>query len=551
MLKFLFALIVLFFITEVSIFSQPPNWLWSHSTGNSDAEQGTDIATDVNGNVYVTGFFQSASITIGSVMLTNSGPSGTPDIFLAKYDSSGNFIWAKSAGGNYYDKAFSVATDAIGNIYVTGYFYSPTISFGSVSLSNLTAGSSEIFLAKYNVNGNLVWAKSAGGTFNDVSYSTATDAYGNIFIAGSFESASLNFGTLSIPNSGTPYSEIFIAKYDSSGTIRWARAEGSVFQDYGLGVAADVSGNVFLTGNFQSTSVTFGSTTLVLTGGNNFFIAKYDSAGAIMWARTTGGNSYDYGNAVTTDNGGNVFVTGGFANNAIVFGTDTLTNSGQDDIFITKFDGSGNVLWARSAGGTNDENGTDIDADAAGNVYVTGQFFSSSISFGATVLTNAGNNDVIIAKLDGAGNSIWANSAGGTDIESGNGISVFANDDAYVTGVFNSSSVNFGGTSVVNSGGSDMFLARYGILFVGINEVANETAVTLYPNPATKEISIGSTGKVESMEIFGISGNKIISQNYPSIKRTLTLDVSGLLPGIYFLKLKEAESVRVLKFVKL
>ena len=146
-----------------------------------------------------------------------------------------------------------------------------------------------------------------------------------------------------------------------------------------------------------------GSSTLTSTNGN-LFIAKYDASGNVLWAKSTAGAGDDgTGNSVSADAGGNVFVTGYFTSPTLTFGITTLTNAGGGggsfpyDIFIAKYDAGGNVLWAKSVGGTGWDQGNSVSADAGGNVFVTGSFSSLSLTFGSPTLTLAGNNDVFIA----------------------------------------------------------------------------------------------------------------------------------------------------------
>ena len=541
-------------IFSVNVFSQAVDWLWARAAGGSNNDYGNSVATDGSGHVYMTGFFESASITFGTTTLFNAGPTGTPDMFLAKYDSLGNVLWAKSAGGNYYDKSYSVAVDGNGNIFVTGYFYSATIVFGTVTLNNPGAGYADMFIVKYNSGGTVLWAKSAGGIDSDISYCVATDGNGNVYATGYFISPSITFGTITLNNPGYPASEIFIVKYNASGTVLWAKSTGGVYADAGSGVAVDGSGNVFLTGNFTSSTVTFGTTTLTSSGGSNIFITKYDSTGTVRWARTSEGSSADYGNAVATDGNGNVYVTGYYSYFPIIFGTDTLDNAGQSDLFVVKYDSVGSVLWSRSAGGSNDDIGISVATDGSGNIYLTGHFFSSSITFGTTSLINDGNNDIFVVKYNSAGNAFWAKRAGGVAPESGQGVAIDAYDNVYVTGIFNSTSLSFGTTVLNNSGAgsSDIFLARIDSFDVGIEEPGYDRAVCIFPNPATNEIKVqSSTFKVQRVEIYDVMGQKCLT---PTLSKgegvSASINVSELIAGIYFVKVKAGKREQVFKLVK-
>jgi hypothetical protein len=143
---------------------------------------------------------------------------------------------------------------------------------------------------------------------------------------------------------------------------------------------------------------------LILNFSFLIFNSSFAQAPAWTWANSAGGIYNDYIGSVATDAGANVLVTGYFYSPSITFGTTVLTNANASgsttDMFVVKYDGAGNVLWAHSAGGTGDEGGSGVATDAGGNVLVTGWFYSPSITFGTTVLTNAGGSDVFVAKLD-------------------------------------------------------------------------------------------------------------------------------------------------------
>lgn len=204
------------------------------------------------------------------------------------------------------------------------------------------------FLAlAFCLNGNAQtwqWAKGATGVGSEEGYSSATDTAGNVFITGSFTGSTISFGAYTLTNAGTN-ANVFITKYAPNGNVLWAKSATGTVSDYGFSVSTDVVGNVFVTGCFQSPSTTFGTYTLTNAGTNsNIFIAKYDANGNVLWAKSAGGIADDRGYGVTTDATGNVLVTGYFQSPTITFGTYTLTNSGNYDVFIAKYDANGNIL---------------------------------------------------------------------------------------------------------------------------------------------------------------------------------------------------------------
>ena len=356
------------------------NWSWARSaaSGNGGDGEGFNVSADASGNLYVTGFF-SYSITFGTNTLNAAGGTG---VFLAKYDSAGNVLWARSAGGSGSDRGNSVAADAFGNVYITGLFRSASITFGPTTLTN--AGNSDFFLAKYDSSGNVIWAKRAGGTGFDgtgdfTGNTVATDGAGNIFVTGCFSSPSIAFGATTLLNTGG--NDVFIAKYDSSGNAVWATGASGAGDDAGTSVATDASGNVYTAGYFGSSAITFGSYTFNLAAGySDMFLVKFDPSGNIIHATSAAAGvmtiNVPFNFCVATDPAQNVFVTGGFQASTVTFGPYTLTNNstGGCNMFVAKYDSAGAVLWASSAGGQNYDCGYSVSVDPWGYAYVSGVF---------------------------------------------------------------------------------------------------------------------------------------------------------------------------------
>ena len=465
-----------------------------------------------------------------------------------------DYLWAKSAGGTSFDTGNGVSTDTNGNVFVTGSFKSSSITFGTNTLTN--AGGRDIFLVKYDANGTVLWAKSAGGTSDDYGYGVSTDTNGNVLVTGYFESSSITFGATTLTNAGN--SDIFIVKYAPDGTVLWAKSEGGTSWDYGNSISTDANGNVLVTGYFQSSSITFGSTTLINTGSiytDDIFIVKYDTSGNVRWAKSAGGTSYDSGRSVSTDTNGNVFVTGYFQSSSIIFGTTTLTNAGNSDIFIVKYDASGNVLWAESAGGTSDDYGYGVSTDANGNVFVTGYFDSDTITFSSTTLTNAGASDIFIMKYDASGNILWAESAGGNSSDVGyGGVSTDANGNALVTGYFYSDTITFGSTTLTNAGGPDIFVVKLDGI-TGITEsLTKAKRIEIYPNPNNGKFTLSFNHSTiqpfNHLTIYNMLGEMVYQSSDIGHQSSVNIDLSRQPAGIYFVQLITNEETTTKKIVK-
>jgi len=203
--------------------------------------------------------------------------------------------------------------------------------------------------------------------------------------------------------------------------------------------------------------------------------------------------------------------------------------------------------WATSAGGVHHDEGRSLAMDASGNAYVTGYFYSPTITFGSNILTNAGSYDVFIVKYDANGNVLWATSPVGTDCDGGISLALDASGNAYVTGWFDSPTITFGSYALTNAGKYDMFLAKMKSGNSGINKVYNTVNISGYPNPATSTITIETPVK-GSLSINNISGQQLLQQEITEPKTTI--NVSGLSTGVYMLKVVGKDRVQVGKFVK-
>ncbi len=260
-----------------------------------------------------------------------------------------NWLWADTPGGIYNNSGGDVSTDASGNVYMTGVFSSPTITFGTYTLTNASPGYSDIFLVKYDSSGNVIWAKRFGGTNDDYGKSVAIDVYGNIYLVGAFYSTSITFGTYPITKSGTGYN-LFLTKYDSAGVVLWAKGAGGVTSNiYPDKIATDPSGNICATGFFSNASMTIGTYTLTNAGYDDIFLAKFDSSGTVLWATCVGDTGYEQSHGVATDAFGNIYITGFFQTPSLTFGTYTINNVNTssiipDNFFLVKYSPTGAVL---------------------------------------------------------------------------------------------------------------------------------------------------------------------------------------------------------------
>lgn len=309
-------------------------------------------------------------------------------------------LWARQLGTASSDLAQSVALDSAGNAYISGYTYG--------ALGGAHQGDADAFLAKYDVAGNLLWTRQLGSATRDFNHSVAVDAAGNAYISGATQ------GALDGTNLGQY--DAFLTKYDASGNLVWTRQTGSTQTDRSVGVALDSAGNAYLTG------YTTGDVGAPNAGLGDMFLTKYDAAGNHVWDRQLGSPTWDYGESVTVDGSGNIFVTG------YTEGVLGASNAGYRDAYLTKYNSSGTLQWTEQLGTFSADYSTSVAVDAGGNAFITGH---TQASLGGP---SAGDIDVFLAKYDGAGNQLWVEQIGTVTYEESHSVAVDSAGNAYITG---------------------------------------------------------------------------------------------------------------------
>jgi uncharacterized delta-60 repeat protein len=306
--------------------------------------------------------------------------AGSSDVFVIKLDSSGNLSWAKTIGGTSDDYGRFIQQTSDGGYVITGY----TSSFG--------AEYNDVLVIKLDSSGNLSWAKIIGGTSYDYGRSIQQTSDGGYVITGYTQSF------------GAGYYDVFVIKLNSSGNLSWAKTIGGKLGDSGNSIQQTSDGGYVITGGTSS----FGA------GEDDVFVIKLDSSGNLSWAKTIGGTNYDYGYSIQQTSDGGYVITGKTSS----FGT------GEDDVFVIKLDSSGNLSWAKTIGGTDDDRGLSIQQTSDGGYVITGY----TSSFGA------GYGDAFVIKLDSSGNLSWAKTMGGTNYDVGYSIHQTSDGGYIITG---------------------------------------------------------------------------------------------------------------------
>lgn len=344
---------------------------WSAAGGGTKGDESYAAATDSQGNIYITGYFHGTAV-FWTTTLTSLG--GT-DIFVAKLSPQGTFLWAKRAGSaQASDGGSGIATDPQGNVYITGRFDGSS-DFGTFKLTGSANG--DIFIAKMNPKGQFLWAKKVGRNSTDSGNDIAIGPQGNVYVTGVYTNNSdktgVPFGSTTLKSANS--TNAFVAKLQQDGTWVWAVSPNSSLSSSGLSLVAPKDGFVYVTGRFTGVA-TFGTTTLTSRGKGDIYVAQLDKPGNWTWATRAGSTEMDAGAGITAGPQGNLYVTGLFKSTAS-FGTHSLTSQGLEDAFIGKLNNQGAWQWVKQVRSVGEERSNQIVASANGNIYVAGSFHST------------------------------------------------------------------------------------------------------------------------------------------------------------------------------
>jgi uncharacterized delta-60 repeat protein len=393
---------------------------WKRQLGTSSYETSSGVATDSNGNVYISGS------TEGSLGGANQGDR---DAWVAKYNTYGELVWKRQLGTSSYDYSNGVATDSKGNIYISG------VTSGSLAGAN--QGSADAWVAKYNTTGALVWKRQLGSFRDDYSRGVATDSKGNIYISG------YTNGSLAGANQGVL--DAWVAKYNTTGALVWKRQLGTSNDDSSQDVAIDSKGNVYISGE------TNGSLAGANQGEHDAWVAKYNTTGALVWKRQLGTSSNDLSRGVATDSKGNIYISG------YTRGSLAAANQGDSDAWVAKYNTTGALVWKKQLGSSSSSEDVShgVATDSKDNIYISGTTLGS---LGGA--DQGGASDAWLAKYNTTGALVWKRQLGSFRDDYSFGveevdIATDSNSNVYISGNTDGS---LGGA---NQGFYDAWVAKY------------------------------------------------------------------------------------------
>jgi hypothetical protein len=453
---------------------------------------GLSVSTDNQNNVFVSGFYYGDTLAFDSVNRIIDTASYAK-AFLVKYDSSGNVQWSKNIVEGYNISVNGMTNDALGNTYLTGsaQMDSSAIFYQYYQLNALFNDQSQFshyFIKKYSPSGLLQWTKTTAvdTPYVMVGHSVRIDNSSNIFVTGIFSGDSVNFGGTTLYSSGRNNPSSFLAKYNSAGNLIWVKALGSgrgATNSYS--VTTDADNNAYITGSFTIDSIHIGPFALYnRVVGISSFIAKYDSSGDVLWAKSPGGNGNNFGLCIAAEQNGNVYVSGGFSVTT-TFDSVILTEpaAANDPMYLVTLDASGKVLCALSLPSGGDDKNT-VCIDHRGNAYVSGDYWDS--------LFIVGHDSLIGSSL-----------------------------------------------GVIELG----FVAKYRCgskSSTGDEDVNNDANIKVYPNPSSGIFYFSGLKDGNTIEIYDLLGQPVrISSN----KGDHTINLAGKSTGVYFYKVLDEGSV--------
>ncbi|CAN5341774.1 hypothetical protein BH09BAC5_BH09BAC5_12060 [soil metagenome] len=525
------------FISEIS---SAQTFSWVNPAGNGTyVDYGFGVAVDNQHNVVATGMhFNNA--TFNSTIVNGYGYQ---DAYIAKYDSTGNLLWVHGIGGGEQDWGYAIAVDANDNIFITGTYAWYAIHFTATDSLPISAPqATNCFIAKYDANGNFLWARSGGCSYGKSS-SVEVDTSGNAIISGFFNST-INFSG-NILNGGGQ--NLFFVKYDSIGNVTWAKAGISSSNCSTNALKCDAAGNIYATGKISQT-ITFASTPYLHNGGDDMYTAKFDAGGNLQWFKVQGNslvasstaNTLDSGNGIDVDNSGNIYVAGSLLDTFIV-------SSMYQSLAVVKYDNNGNQQWLYKYGNNSIDVCNSLSLDAAGNPYVIGSY-SGALTIGNSVLPTASDVDIFIAKFNSSGACIAAMGIGtGNGNDAGNGICVDKTSiGVAITGSMRNN-LNFGSIPVSGDNASTIFVGKmFGDALSGIAENQLQNNFSLFPNPANGIINLQFENAGNYLvEIYNSFGQVVYSEKTNA--QFNTIDTSDFANGFYFISTSDSNGNRTTK----
>ena len=546
-----------------------PEISWCTYYGGTKTETMSKVINGPNGYMYLVGSTESSSGIASPGSHSPEYKGGTMDGILVCMDTSGQRIWATYFGGNGTDGLSGIAADKNGFLYVTGATNSTSgIATDSAFQTQYGGGQSDIVLAKFSNDGQLLWSTYYGGNSVDGTWPSIQDfviAYitvseDNSIYVSSITSSQKNIATVDAHQEilGGDI-DVCLIKFDTSGHRIWGTYYGGSNLEYPTQPQTEKE-FVYFGGGTESTSriATNGSHQVSKGNGNEGFLAKMTSSGQRVWGTYFGQNGYDEMNNLITDNIGSIYCIGTTSSNVQIAttGTDQPSIGGQFDGFLVKFDKSGKRLWGTYIGGFNNEYFFGLKLDKNGNILVAGMADGSSDQLctqdAFQPKYGGGTFDAIVAIYNTDGQKLFASYFGNKGND--RAFIILQDDDSsiFLAGETSSVNLSIGNVFQTEYGGgiTDMFLMKFQYpdkLELYKNPQINE--IGIYPNPVSEYISLldlkiekGSEFTIMNMDGFVVKRGEMTPEK---------ILVNDLLSGNYLLRIKSNQKEYIAKFIKI
>jgi hypothetical protein len=463
--------------------------IWAKGFGGTGGDLGTAVVTDANGNVYVTGAFEgNIDFDPGPGTATVSS-HGMQDIFLLKLDPNGNFLWAGGIGGVDYEESVGLGVDATGNVYLSAYFSAPIDADpGSGEVELTSQGVLDNFVAKFNSNGELIWANSYGGSGLEVVLALRVTPNGDQYITGSFSDPGVGVSNMTGSGNSTGY----LLKLDTDGNFELARSIGASGNVTSYDLDVDTDGNMYLTGQFSGT--------------------------------------------IDLDPGIGI----------------TQFTSNLDNGFVIKLDASGDFVWGNNIRSAETVIPYSIDVNSNGDVMISGymetttDFNPDPVDEFNLSISSENATSAFISILDDHGSFVTAFEYGGCDFLDYHGAYTDADDNIYISGAFETTvdidPVSTTTSEVASMAYRDSYLIKMQMGSASVSDLGDENSFSLFPNPAVNstqiKVTVGLVG--ESYTICDQTGRTVMTGKITA--EEMTLNLSDLSKGVYQMRLSGGQS---------
>jgi len=542
-----------FFTLVLGLQLNAQNYDWSRGFGSNTTDSSTCLTTDNSGNVYTIGVFSGEGDFRPDSVVVNLKSAGKEDVFIQKLDSLGKFVWVKQIGGVGTDKIFN-ATIYNNALYVVGSFES---SVDFENNSKQSAGGSDGFIAKFDLDGKLTWLKTLGSSRDD-RFTALTVSKDGLFVGGEFS------GNIEGTYADTA---MVLQKRDFEGNLNWTKIIGKQKSVKCNSLSLDSLGNVYVGGSLLGTDVVFNpganpSVKLSSKGLTDIFVQKLNGInGELIWVKQIGGISSDEVSTLVVKKEGIYFTGYYYATvdfDASEQGKLELTSVGKNDLFVAKYNLGGEVVWVKSIGSSKTELGKALDVDKFENVYVTGSFNTggSGVDFdpgSGTKFLKSTTSDIFILKLKKSGDYSYAQSFACDGSDLGTSIKVDEKQNFMLTGIFGNKITFSKDSSFTSVGLNDVFVLR-SLLHPKKSILVEEISLlsSLAPNPFSNNLFIQFPvlTSVSELSIVDIKGSVVLKDYLLAGESEKILHLEKLPNGLYTLYLQSEGKFTQRKIVK-